>query len=202
LQSLSRVPPNVWMSPVRQARPAADRNHPLWHPERDAVRVPPGSTASGAPTHALQPKRGTVDPSHPVQFRTDFVNQRGRRTATCLKSFTVLCISVFVLAGCGSSSSKSNSSSAANKTSFCADNKKLDKASAPASNVSELLKDLKANASTIADFARTAPSAIKASAEVLVSASEDAIKTGNTKGFNQKFAKAGTAVDKYCGEKS
>jgi hypothetical protein len=105
---------------------------------------------------------------------------------------------VALLAGCGSSSS---SGATANKASFCADNAKLDKATASDSSLGELLKTLKANQSTVEDFGKTAPSAIRAQAQVLVTGADTAIKSNNTASFNtQKFAGAGKAVDAFCGQ--
>jgi hypothetical protein len=105
---------------------------------------------------------------------------------------------VALLAGCGSSSS---SGATANKASFCADNAKLDKATASDNSLAELLKTLRANQSTVGDFGKTAPSAIRAQAQVLVTGADTAIKANNTASFGtQKFASAGKAVDAFCGQ--
>lgn len=115
-------------------------------------------------------------------------------------NLALIAATIGVLTGCGSSSN-SSSSAAASKASFCADNAKLDQRTNSASNVGELLKVLKSNQGTIKDFGQNAPSAIKAQAEVLVSAADKGIKSGSTTGFNQKFAAAGKAVDSYCAKK-
>jgi hypothetical protein len=106
--------------------------------------------------------------------------------------------SIALLAGCGSSSS--GSGAVASKTSFCADNAKLDKATASDSTLAELVKTLKANQSTVEAFGKAAPSAIKAQAEVLVNGTQAAIKSGTTAAFSTQFEKAGKAVDAYCGQ--
>jgi ABC-type oligopeptide transport system substrate-binding subunit len=111
----------------------------------------------------------------------------------------VLATSMLASAACGSSSGSSGSSGP-NKAAFCAANKKLDTATASASNVGDVVKDLKNAKSTVDQFAQTAPSAIKTQANVLVTAADNAIKSGSTAGFDQKFADAGMAVDKYCGQ--
>jgi basic membrane lipoprotein Med (substrate-binding protein (PBP1-ABC) superfamily) len=117
-----------------------------------------------------------------------------------LTSWSLVVATLGLLAGCGSSSGGS-SSAAASKASFCAANAKLDKRTNSATNLGELLKALKSNEGTIKEFSQSAPSAIKAQAEVLVNASEKGIKSGSTAGFNQKFANAGKAVDSYCAKK-
>jgi exo-beta-1,3-glucanase (GH17 family) len=127
-------------------------------------------------------------------------------------SLAVLAATLGLLAGCGSSSSSSSSSggsggssgskgATASKTSFCAANAKLDKRTNSATNLSSLVKVLKSNEGTIKEFGKTAPSAIKAQAEILVNASEKGINSGSTAGFTQKFANAGKAVDAYCAKK-
>jgi hypothetical protein len=106
---------------------------------------------------------------------------------------------VTLLVGCGSSSN--NSGSVANKASFCAANATLDKATASVTTPDQLLAALKANQSSIAQFGKTAPSAIKAQAQLLVQGATAAIKGDSVKAFNtQKFATAGQAVDTYCGQ--
>jgi basic membrane lipoprotein Med (substrate-binding protein (PBP1-ABC) superfamily) len=115
-------------------------------------------------------------------------------------NLALVAATIGVLAGCGSSSSGSSSASAS-KASFCADNAKLDKNTNSASNLGQLVKVLKSNEGTIKDFGQTAPSAIKAQAEILINAAEKGINSGSTAGFNQKFADAGKAVDSYCAKK-
>jgi hypothetical protein len=110
-------------------------------------------------------------------------------------------LTTVALAGCGGSSGNSSSAAVASKTKFCADNAKLDKATASVSSLDGLLKSLKANQSTIDDFGRVAPGAIKAQALVLVSESDAAIKANSATGIDaKKFGTAGKAVDTYCGE--
>jgi hypothetical protein len=102
---------------------------------------------------------------------------------------------IALLAGCGSSTS-----SASSKTSFCADNAKLDKATASDTTLGQLLTTLKANQSTLDDFGKAAPSAIKAKAQVLVTGAQTAIKSNSTAAFSPQFETAGKAVDAYCGQ--
>ncbi len=115
-------------------------------------------------------------------------------------SFVVVPVAlVTLLVGCGSSSSSSGS--VANKASFCAANATLDKATASVTTPDELLTALKANQSVIDEFGKTAPSAIKAQAQVLVQGADAAIKANSAKVFSTtKFASAGQAVDTYCGQ--
>ncbi len=75
--------------------------------------------------------------------------------------------------------SSSSSSSSASKAAFCKDNATLDKATASVTNANQLLQALKANQSTITDFGKVAPSAIKSDAEVLVSGANAAISANS-----------------------
>jgi hypothetical protein len=115
---------------------------------------------------------------------------------------------VTILAGCGASSSSSSTRSSAttataSKVSFCQDNATLDKATASATSPAELVKDLKANQSTIAHFGKVAPAAITDQAQVLVTGAAAAIKSGNGDVFaTPKFVKTGKSIDSYCGEKA
>jgi hypothetical protein len=103
---------------------------------------------------------------------------------------------VVVLAGCGDSS-RTNPG----RTRFCVDNAKLAKATASATTLGDVLTDLKANQSTVEDFGKTAPSAIRAQARVLVTATQAAIRSDSTGAFaTRKFADAGKAVGDYCGQ--
>lgn len=138
--------------------------------------------------------------NHPGTFVVRVVDRRRRPKGRSTRVTLVAISTLAVLAGCGSSSNSGGST--VSKASFCAANAKLDKATASATNVGELVKDLKTNQATVTEFGQAAPSAIKAKAQVLVAAAQQAIKSGSTTGFNQQFANAGTAVDKYCGQKS
>jgi hypothetical protein len=103
---------------------------------------------------------------------------------------------VVLMAGCDNSSS-----AGARKTSFCADNAKLAKATASAKTLGDVLRDLRANQSTVDDFGKKAPSAIKAQAQFLVTATQAAIRSDSTGAFGtRKFADAGRAVGDYCGQ--
>jgi hypothetical protein len=104
-----------------------------------------------------------------------------------------------LLAGCGGSAS--SSTAAASKTSFCADNAKLNQATAANSTLDQLLSTLKANQATIDDFGRTAPSDIKAKAQLLVSGAHAAIKVNTAAAFaTAKYVDTGKTVDAYCGQ--
>lgn len=116
-------------------------------------------------------------------------------------SGSILCaISIVAaLAGCGSSSS--SSTAVASKTSFCADNAKLNQATAANSTLGELLSTLKANRATIDDFGRVAPSDIRAKAQLLVSGAHTAIQNNTAAAFaTAKYVNTGTAVNAYCGQ--
>jgi hypothetical protein len=125
---------------------------------------------------------------------------------TTLRTMALSIAAVTILAGCGGSSSTSSSSATtvtASKVSFCQDNATLDKATASATSAAELVKDLKANQSTIVHFGQVAPSSVAAQAQVLVVGATAAIKSGDGDAFaTAKFVKSGKAIDSYCGEKA
>jgi hypothetical protein len=132
-------------------------------------------------------------------------------TVRSLSSLPVLATAALcgLVVGCGGSSSSSSSStstpavSAGDKTAFCKDNAALDKATAAATTAAEALKALKDNQSTIDAFARDAPTAIKAQANVLAGDAKAAIAANNPGVFSDpKFAAAGPAVDAYCGQQA
>ncbi len=112
---------------------------------------------------------------------------------------TILAVAALTgVAGCGGSSS-----SGPNKADFCAANAKLDKATSNVTTVSGLIAVFKDNKSTIEDFIKNAPAAIKDQAQVLATAATSAIKSGNANSFQTpKLANAGKAVDSYCGQTS
>jgi hypothetical protein len=121
-----------------------------------------------------------------------------RRWSRSLVVFLAMTAGVAGLAGCGGSSSSGSS-----KAAFCSDNLKLDKASSNASSASDVIKVFKDNQSTIDDFAKNAPSDIKAKAQTLASAADQAIKSGDASSFGtQAVADAGKAVDSFCGVSS
>ena len=122
---------------------------------------------------------------------------------TNLRRAAVSLAAVTMLAGCGGGSSSSSSTAAASKAAFCRDNATIDKATASATTAPELLKGLKATQSTIADFAKAAPSAISAKAQVLVDGANAAIKANDASAFaTPKFVDAGKAVNSYCGQRA
>lgn len=126
---------------------------------------------------------------------------------TTLRTMALSIAAVTILAGCGASSSTSTSSSTttvtASKVSFCQDNATLDKATASATTAAELVKDLRANQSTIVHFGQVAPAAVTDQAQILVTGAAAAIKSGNGDAFaTAKFVKTGKAIDSYCGEKA
>jgi hypothetical protein len=128
---------------------------------------------------------------------------------TTVRTMALAIAAVTILAACGGSSSSGSSTSSsattvtASKVSFCQDNATLDKATASATTAAELVKDLKANQSTIVHFGQVAPSAVAAQAQVLVVGATAAIKSGNGDAFaTTKFVKSGKAIDSYCGEKA
>jgi hypothetical protein len=90
---------------------------------------------------------------------------------------------------------------AGDKTTFCADNAILDKATASVQSASDLIAALKANQVTINNFQATAPSDIVASAGPLAIAANNAISSGDISGFNtQAIQDAGNKVNAYCGQ--
>ncbi len=114
-----------------------------------------------------------------------------------LTTMVVLAAALTGVAGCGGSSS----SSSPNKADFCAANAKLDKATSNVSSLGGLIVVFKNNKSTIDDFIKNAPAAIKDQAQVLANAAKSAIKSGNAGSFQTpKLATAGQSVDKYCGQ--
>ena len=118
-------------------------------------------------------------------------------------------VGISLLAGCGSSSKSSSSSgdstattaaAAGDKTAFCADNAKLDKALNGASSPQELLPLVKANISTIDQFGKDAPADIKADATILVNASHAAVDKNDGAPFAEApVMQAGDKINTYCG---
>jgi hypothetical protein len=116
-------------------------------------------------------------------------------------------VALVTVVGCSSSSSSNKSSTVsattlpAAKAKFCADNAALTTAFSTVTSPDQFVTALNNNQATIADFASSAPSDIKAQAEVLVSAAQAAV-AGNdaTKFTTPAVAAAGTAVDTYCGQ--
>lgn len=88
-------------------------------------------------------------------------------------------------------------------TAFCTDQATLDKALASANDPASVLTALKANASTIADFAKNVPDAVKAESQMLVDAAHAAIAAGDgSKLLGSDIGKAALRVDSYCGIQS
>jgi hypothetical protein len=127
---------------------------------------------------------------------------------TTVRTMALAIAAVTILAACGGGSGSSSTSSSAttvtaSKVSFCQDNATLDKATASATTAAELVKDLKANQSTIVHFGQVAPAAVSDRAQILVTGANAAIKSGNGDVFGTaKFVKTGKAIDSYCGEKA
>ena len=105
-------------------------------------------------------------------------------------------LAIGLLGGC------STSGSATSKAKFCQDNATLDKATQVDSEA-QFLAAIKAHQATIDDFAKTAPSDIKADAQAQVSAVEAAIKANK---IDQAAVPAldagGKRIDAYCGQNS
>jgi hypothetical protein len=90
---------------------------------------------------------------------------------------------------------------AGDKTTFCADNAILDKATASVQTQSDLIAALKANQVTINNFQATAPSDIVASAGQLAIAANNAITSGDASAFNTPAIQDdGNKVNAYCGQ--
>ncbi|MHB8467068.1 MAG: hypothetical protein ACYDH6_16855 [Acidimicrobiales bacterium] len=122
---------------------------------------------------------------------------------------TVVVVAAFAAGAC-SSTKKSSSSAAsattvapADKTAFCDDNAKLDKAAANASDEASTLAAFKANVALIDDFGAKAPVDIKVDAQVLVDGAHKVIAANSltNAGLDAKaFDAAGTKVNAYCGQ--
>ena len=90
---------------------------------------------------------------------------------------------------------------AGDKTTFCADNAILDKATASVQTQSDLIAALKANQVTITNFQATAPPDIVASAGPLAIAANNAIASGDASAFNTPAIQDdGNKVNAYCAQ--
>lgn len=90
-----------------------------------------------------------------------------------------------------------------NKTTFCNDNATLDKATAAATQPSDLVQIFKDNSSVVSDFEAEAPADIISDASTLANAAKAAISSGDATTFtNQSLVDAGKKVDAYCGQNS
>lgn len=123
------------------------------------------------------------------------------------KLLTVAVLLMVSLAGCGSGSKRSTTSSggagSGNKTAFCTDNSKLDKATSSITSVDQVVPALKPVLATMNDFAKNAPGDIKPTADLLVNAASAAIKSNRGTPFTDpKVKAAGPTVDAYCGQQS
>ena len=121
----------------------------------------------------------------------------------------VLFIAAFVAGACSSSTSSSSSSSAsattavvASKAAFCADNDKLNAAFSNATGAT-IVDAIKTNIATVDDFGKVAPPEISADAQVLVTASHDAVASNDSAKLKTNAVQsAGTHVDTFCGSGS
>jgi hypothetical protein len=115
--------------------------------------------------------------------------------------FGVLLAAGLTASACSSNSSGSGGSSATQKAAFCADNVKLDQASANTSTPQQALQVLKTNESTLDDLANHLPSGkVGQEAQALVTAFKNAISKNDTSVFNsQTLGQDGADVDTYCG---
>jgi hypothetical protein len=122
--------------------------------------------------------------------------------------FALALVTIAALAGCGSSSKKSDSSSttspaAGDKAAFCADNAKMTQALQGASTADEALQVFKDNESTINDFAAKAPAEVKEAAQTQANAALDAIKSNDSskiENAGQDVKDASEKVDTFCGQ--
>jgi len=122
--------------------------------------------------------------------------------------FALALVTITALAGCGSSSKKSDSSSttspaAGDKAAFCADNAKMTQALQGAGTADEALQVFKDNESTINDFAAKAPAEVKEAAQTQANAALDAIKSNDSSKFEnagQDLKDASEKVDTFCGQ--
>jgi hypothetical protein len=122
--------------------------------------------------------------------------------------FALALVTVAALAGCGSSSKKSDSSSttspaAGDKAALCADNAKITEALQSASTADDALQVFKDNESTINDFAAKAPAEVKEAAQTQANAALDAIKNNDSskiENAGQDVQDASEKVDTFCGQ--
>ena len=90
---------------------------------------------------------------------------------------------------------------AANKATFCADNAAIDRATAPAQTLGDLIPIFEANQSTLNEFQGTAPPKVVKQAGTLVHAARVAVTTGNAKAFGTRsIQKAEQQVALFCGQ--
>jgi hypothetical protein len=113
-----------------------------------------------------------------------------------LLGLTVLTLALVV----GTAACSSPSTAAARKTSFCAGNIKIDKASANTESDAAFLAVLKANKAAITEMADNLPSgSLGVEAHDLVSAAQRAISTNNINAVMNIPSSTGGDVDTYCG---
>lgn len=87
------------------------------------------------------------------------------------------------------------------KAIFCADNAKLDQATAGAQQPSDLVPIFRQNQSLIDEFEAEAPPDIIGNASTLANAAKSTISSGDASAFaTQALSDAGTKVDAYCGQ--
>ena len=89
------------------------------------------------------------------------------------------------------------------KAGFCADNAVLDKATAVATQPSDLIAIFKDNEDTLARFRTKAPAEIINDAGTLAKAANDAVASGDASNFlDPVIVAAGKKVDGFCGQNS
>ena len=98
----------------------------------------------------------------------------------------------------------SKSSSSADKATFCNDNAVIDKAGAALganATPDQVVAVIKSHQSTVDEFLKTAPSDIKADAQILVDAANAAVTTNKPDALGSANVQAaGKRVDTYCGQ--
>jgi len=102
--------------------------------------------------------------------------------------------------GAGGSSGSSTTADV-NKSTFCADNLKIDKASSSASSAQDFVAVLKQNQSVLADMSAHLPSgSLGTEAQQLLAAANQAIQSNDASGLQSpSLGKIGGDLDTYCG---
>jgi hypothetical protein len=132
-----------------------------------------------------------------------------RRRATITSSVLGTVVLGAVALGAAACSSSPGAGTAAptvhaTKAAFCADNAKLDMASANATSASAFLSVLRKDTGVLDNFAANIPdTGIRPDAQKLVTAARAALATNNADNFaSAPLVAAGASVDSYCGEQS
>jgi hypothetical protein len=169
---------------------------PRWDESR--VRTTPALSGESAREAAGRQRCQDASPQQPDELLWREADVNGKRL---FELIVTPLVAVGLLVGCG------GGGGSADKTRFCQDNSTLDKAIAPigppddAAKSAQLLQVFKDNQAKIDDFGKTAPSDIKADAQLIVTTINAAVKANSLDGLSV-LGGVGQRVDAYCGQNS